>query len=461
MSRPAELHESSAADRDESESLLARLLRRVPIKGASTVLDQFLVSGASFAASVIIGRLLSPDDLGVYSLALGVVLFIRGIQGELINSPYTVQCHRREPEERAAYTGSVLAFHACLTVVGMAVLAGLALLCGSGRGPAGLPWVFAILVALLPFLLLRECLRQLTMAQLRVGALLGLDATVTVLQVTGLLLLARLGLLTLAAVFTAIAAASAVGCIVWFLTARMPIRLVPGQVKSDWRCNWSFGKWTLAGFLLGSTTPTLVPWFLAATHGKAAVGVLAACTTVVNLAGVYVAGVANFVSPQAARAFSRGGLSELRGVLQRTALLFIVTLSAFCLVVFCTGDLATRLIYGSRYDGTGAILGVLALGMLANSLGMTAGNGLWALHRPELNVAADVCSLTVTLSVVLLLVSPLGVWGAALGQMAGISVGSLVRWLTLWHCVRTMERLDRERIDFTRSANELGGEPLA
>jgi O-antigen/teichoic acid export membrane protein len=456
MTSTAEPQEAAPAEH-RTPSLLGRLLRLAPVQGASTVLDQFLVSGGSFATSVIIGRLLSRADLGTYSLALSVVQFLRGVQGELVNSPYTVHCHRMGEEERAKCTGSVLALHACLTVAGMAILAVLAVVCGSGRGPAGLAPVFAVLAALLPFLLLRECFRLLSLARFRVVAVLVLDGTVTALQVAALLLLARFGFLSLPAVFAAIGGSCAMGCVVWLVAGRLPMRFDPGQVRADWRRSWSFGKWTLAGFLLVSTTPTLVPWLLAAAHGKEAAGVLAACTTLVNLAGVYVTGVGNVLSPLAARAFTRGGWPELRTVLRRTGLLYVVSLSAFCLVVFLTGDLATRLIYGSRYHGTATILRVLSVAMLVNSLGITAGNGLWALHRPEANVAADVTSLVATLSVVLLLVWPLGPLGAAVGLLVGMAAGALVRWLTLWRCARPMEIMD-----LTARENGLGpGGPIA
>jgi O-antigen/teichoic acid export membrane protein len=133
-------------------------------------------------------------------------------------------------------------------------------------------------------------------------------------------------------------------------------------------------------------------------------------------------------------------LPELRTVLWRTALLFLVTLGGFCLVVALTGDLGTRLIFGHRYEGTGTILVLLAVTMLLNSLGITAGTGLWAINHPEANFAADVCILVVTLSVVSLLVSPLGVLGAALAMLAGAVAGALVRCLTLVRWAKAIRR---------------------
>jgi O-antigen/teichoic acid export membrane protein len=118
-------------------------------------------------------------------------------------------------------------------------------------------------------------------------------------------------------------------------------------------------------------------------------------------------------------------------VLRRTALLFITTLGAFSLVIALTGDLPATLVYGSRYSGVGPILSLLSVSMLVGSLGITAGNGLWAMERPAANFAADVCTFAVTIGSAILLVGPLGILGAAMAILAGSSAGTLVRFFTL------------------------------
>ena len=64
---------------------------------------------------------------------------------------------------------------------------------------------------------------------------------------------------------------------------------------------------------------------------------------------------------------------------------------------FVLGDQPAVLVYGERCGGTGLILALAAASMLANSLSITAGNGLWALERPRANFAADACTLAVTM----------------------------------------------------------------
>src|SRR6185295_17625777 len=83
-----------------------------------------------------------------------------------------------------------------------------------------------------------------------------------------------------------------------------------------------------------------------------------------------------------------------------------------------------------------SILFVLALGLLANSLGIVAGNGLWAIDQPRSNFFADVCCLLITL-VAATLIIPFGTLGAALAILAGTTSGAVVRAITL---ARFLER---------------------
>jgi O-antigen/teichoic acid export membrane protein len=417
------------------KALLAR-------KGILSVVDQALVSGTSFTIAVMIGRLCSKEELGVYSLALSALMLIRGIQGELVSSPYTMYCGRHDGAALAAYTGSSLVHYLSLSALSMLCLTSAACVLALGVGPAEARSVAWILAGALPFLLFRDCLRQIGMAHLRVLAVLVLDGTVTVLQLGGLVMLWWFSHLTVAAAITVMGVACATAVLGWFLTAKQPLAFVKDRLASDWKYNWTFGRWALASFLIGSTTPVLMPWIVALSHGKAATGALAACITLINCAGMYVMGVANLLAPRAARAFLHGGPAELSRMLSRTALMFIATLGTFCVVVVLAGDRPATLVYGSRYTGVSTVLALLAVSMLVNSLSITAGNGLWAMDRPAANFAADVCTFAVTIGTVSFLVGPLGILGAVLATLAGNSTGAAVRILTL---LRLLKDADSSR----------------
>src|SRR5439155_20798088 len=117
-------------------------------------------------------------------------------------------------------------------------------------------------------------------------------------------------------------------------------------------------------------------------------------------------------------------------VLTKTALLFAATLGALAVLAFLLGEQIAVLVYGPSFAGAGLIIGVLSLSVLANSAGVVAGNGLWAMERPKANFFADLCSLGVVVVTAILLVSPLGPLGAAIAILAGTATDAAVRmWI--------------------------------
>jgi O-antigen/teichoic acid export membrane protein len=422
--------------RRRASALLGADMRR----GFASVIDQALVSGTSFGTSVIIGRTSTREELGVYALGLSVVLFIRGVQGELVCSPYMVFGNRRDGRDLAAYTGSTLVHYLLLTALSTAALSILAILgpFSPGLAPAPLGATVWVLIGALPFMLLREYIRQVSFCHLQLRVVLAVDSCIAIIQLGALLLLARWDALSAGAAYAVMGAACALACLAWFAARVQPLQVVPAQIRADWLHNWNFSKWTLAGLLIGSTTPFLMPWVIALAHGEAATGMFAACNTLINCAAMYVTGMTNVLTPRAARAYARGGVPALSQVLKQTAMLFAVTLGAFCLLILLCGDLPTRMVYGPRYSGTGPVLALLAIALFCNSLGITAGNGLWAVGRPAANFGADVCTLAVTVTVLLVAVSSLGVLGAALALLAGAVSGAAVRGTTLLHLLASL-----------------------
>jgi O-antigen/teichoic acid export membrane protein len=217
------------------------------------------------------------------------------------------------------------------------------------------------------------------------------------------------------------------------------IRFNPSRFLPDWKQNWAFSKWALASHLVGCSTPFVLPWFVAVVDGTAATGLLAACTTLVGLGNAFMMGLANYLTPKAAQSFATGGAAELRGVLRKTALLFTLTLGGFALLACIAGDWAAVLIYGNDYAGAGPILAVLALGVFASSLGLTAGNGLWAMEKPAANFRADVCALIATIVAAVVLTPPFGVLGAASSSLIGATVAAVIRTWTLLRLLRECE----------------------
>jgi O-antigen/teichoic acid export membrane protein len=406
-------------------------------KGALSVFDQAIVSGTSFATTLIIARTCTKGELGIYYLALSLVLVIRGVQEKLVSSPYMIYSHRYQGDSLAQYSGSTLVHQVVLTAIAWMGLLAAGAVGAFGDGALGLGPVLLVLLAALPLVLMRDFLRYFAFARMWLVGATALDAAVAGVQIAGLLLLAYWGWLSAGTVYWAMGLACALACAGWYMAKRPPLVIRPRRVWADWLRNWAFGRWAMATQLIGSLTIHMMPWLLALVHNTAATGLLAACNSLVGPSHMLVAGLSNSLCPQAAHAFARGGLGALKTVLAKTAALFVATVGGFCLLVFVAGEPIAVLILGPEYQGIGLILSVMAVNVLVFALGIVAGMGLWALDRPAANLYADFTMALGTLTAAALLIAPLGVLGAVLAALVGTSASAGVRWITLVHIVRS------------------------
>jgi O-antigen/teichoic acid export membrane protein len=431
---------SDVSRREASQSLgglFARRLRGVacsPLlhKSGLSVLDQAVVSGTSFATSVLLARSAPREELGVYYLALSVIFFVRGIQEQLVSGPYMIYCGRKRGEQLAEYGGSAL-IHECVVLLATSIALVAALF--AGMAPGGAEAAFWLLTVAAPLILMREFVRHMLFAHLEIVKAIAVDLAAAALQIAALTVLAVAGRLNVSLTIGVLAVASGLPAIAWLAMKPQPLVGHRQAAIRDLAHNWIFARWALASQLLACTTPYVMPWIVAVTHGASQTGLLGACTTLVGLSNIFLMGLCNFLSPQAARAFTDGGLAELKSVLKKTSALFGVTLGGLAVVAFLIGEKVAVLVYGAQFSGSGPVIGVLSLSVLANSFGVTAGNGLWAMERPKANFVADLCSLAVVVVVTILCVPQWGPMGAALATLSGTTTDALVR---LWILRQTM-----------------------
>ena len=392
------------------------------------VMDQALVSAANFATIVILGRFGSQQALGVYSLALTALMLLTMLQGQLITAPYTVYRQRFHGRDLAQYNGSVLVHQCIFAFVGCFVLALIGLLLTFQHSSVLLAVMLAVLTTA-PAWLFRGFIRYVSFANLQFGTALLVDLLAVGLQLAGLAGLVWSGSLSAPSVYIVGGIASAAGCLMgwWWWRGCMDFRVQRSLIGSDWRTNWSFARWALASEMLGCSTPYVLPWILIHTHGSAAIGALAACVNICGLAMMFIVGVGHSLTPQAARAFANGGIPALRTTLRKTMLIFAISIGTFCMAALILGEWVMTSIYGPQFIGSGPTVSLLSFSVLSTSLAVVAGNGLWAVNRPQTNLVADAVTLVVTIVTAAFLVGPWGATGAAAAMLVGNTAGALTR----------------------------------
>lgn len=404
--------------------------------GAASIFDQAVVSGTNFLTTLIIARACSQEELGIFSLASTVVLFLTAVQANLITVPYTMYCHQNEGDSLAEYGGSTLIHQLFTSLVAVSCFLAVAVVVSAGYGPAGLRSASLVLLGVIPFILLREYARRFAIAHLAMTVAVMVDVVVSVLQITTLLVLRHFGELSAASVYATMGGACAIAAVCWWLFDRQPIAICRRRLVLDWVRNWSFGRWAMLSQLTGLGFYVL-PWLLASVHGEAETGELAACGTLVGLSNLFVIGLNNILMPKAARAFVADGSRGLFGVLRIATTCCAVVLGGLCIGAYFVGGILAGFIFGPEYADTGPLVTMLALATFVDSLSLTASTGLWAMDRPAMGLIGDVIQLVATLGLAICLVSPFGAIGITVALTVGRAAGAATRWATIWLLTQT------------------------
>jgi len=371
---------------------------------------------------------------GPYFVSYNMLLFLRGIQRQVISIPYTVFLHRIPDDRRAECSGDSFG-QQILFSIASCVLAWSASYAVAAAGFA--KWVspLRILAVVSPLFLMREFLRQFAFAHLRFVEVAVIDAIAAAAQVGGLWLLASFGLLTAPAALGVLAAVSAAVSVPWWIRSMPELRFRGRAVGRSWRRHWAFARWSLAGDTIGMLGPYFLPFALAAIRGDSATGALAAAATLVGVGQLFVTAISNAMAPLAAETLAREGVDGLYRFLHRRFALFGAVIGLFGIVVAAFGPSIASALFGGAFAELGPIQIALAFSLFASGLGTVAVIGLWVLHRPAYNLPADLGVLAVALAAAPWLVPRWSAFGAALTLAASALAGLMVR-LVMLRCAR-------------------------
>jgi len=419
------------------QSLVLRLSEQLYIFSGETarktyvaLVDQAIVSGTRFIASLMVGRICGANDLGSYSLAFTLLIVVLGAQQSLVAVPYTVFGNRLEGEDRAISGGNGVIQALLFTLLSALFLTSIGVALHLGFGPAGLEPVVWVLVGVIPFALLQDLGRRYAFAHLQMGLATFLDIIVAVMQIGGLAILAASGSLTPCSAYATLGIGSCLAGVVWLVVFRKNLLFRRGSQLAELKRNWHFGKWLFGAITSSMLNGYIMYWFVAFALDNTATGIYAACMTVLLFSNPFLMGMSNVLTPRAARAYAEGGNRELLRVVFKTTWFIGSVMTAFCVVVaIWGGKLVAVLFGGQQYQGHGDTVAVLALGFLAGALSLPAIDGLVAHGRPDINFKTSLFGLVVKIVMGAALVSYFGILGAAIGSLIGSAAMSIIRWL--------------------------------
>jgi O-antigen/teichoic acid export membrane protein len=421
-----------------AEAQAAWRLGRGPLRaGLPGLLDQALIAGCGFAATVVLGRGLGPAAFGAYVLAYAALQYAWSLQTALVTQPHNVLGVARDDYRR--YTTAVARIQVLFMVTVTAVLAGAALVAVA----LGRPPVATLLLAAVPALVAwqaHELFRRILYTESRVRAACAVDAVgyggqcvgVTVLWATGALS-GVAALLTLAASFTA---GAAVGLV---LTRRSFARRSAVSLRE----HWDYAKWLGAATTAYWLSAQVALVLAAVALGTGATGVLKATLVLLGPLNVALLALDTMLPIAFARAFASGGARRVEEGVRLTLRAAGPAVVVYCLLAVALGDLLLGALFGPAYAGRTPLVALLAVYCSLGYVARVLSAALRARRR-----TADVFAAYAAASVTGLAVGAFGIaWleleGAALGMVAGALTSCVV--LLLAHRNAPEPRLDRIR----------------
>ena len=403
--------------------------KRGGIRAFATLADQSIASATNFLSGVIIGRGCAREEFGLYMLGFSILLFVLSAQYSLISMPYTMYCPRCEDGEKWRYTGSTLIFLflICLIVsCGLLAVDGVLSLNGWHKELKEVLWALA---AAITFIMLKEYIRQVCFALLRIRRVLLLDCFIAIVQIGGLLLLFHFQITSASVAFLVIGVSCAVVSIPLLVGTRKDFEFTLPQIGSDFRRNWRLAKWMFPATLTGMFSQQIYPWLLTNFRGIAATGALAACMGVIYLANPFMVGMANYLAPKTAHGFAHGGVREMKDVIKKASAVIATAMILFCALMAIFGERFLILIYGSKYAKNGLAVLILAFGQLAQSLAMPLNYGLLAMERADVEFKSYLLALCFLFSAGLWLIKSFGIFGVAYSYLGSNMIASVYRWI--------------------------------
>jgi O-antigen/teichoic acid export membrane protein len=346
--------------------VMVRRFARWPVRPNWVLVDQCIVSGSKFAASVLVARFLGPDMFGTFVLMLAAQLYANAFQNALVISPMLVGAPRLDGSARADYLSGMFALQIMLSVLLALSLVILAFawtaLAPHASAQFTRPGNLISFVAALVAFQFQDWQRRRFFATGRSRSACASDMINYLPQTVLIALAAMSGQLSISLTFSIMAAASAASFLSGYVgdPVRPAFRHGVQALRREWRsCRDYLFSWQV--MWVGTQGALLIA---TAFIGAQAIGGIRATQNVVGPFTALFQALDNVVPVNAARRFATSGVSGVVEYIRSTTARGTLALVPAMVAITLLRVPLTRLLYGDRYVEFASLLGWQAAFML-------------------------------------------------------------------------------------------------
>lgn len=380
--------------------------------------DQALAVGANFLANVMLARVQTKAEYGMFTLSYSVFTFLAGLHNSAILEPYTVYGSGRYRNRFSEYLRLMVRVNA---LVGLLLSALVLLVCLTlylvapqfvSRALLGLGVTVGILLS---GLFMRRVFYIQSQPAFAAQASLFCFVTVS----CALWIVSKAHVLNGFSVFVILA----LGWIVAGLGVGRKMELGhPTQSFLDsepgyWSEHWKYSKWVLSTAFVFQLTTQGYYWIVAGfVSVKDVAGLRVMQMLVAPMDQVFIA-LSFLVLPALAARYASNNMRSFKSYLKRYELAVVSATALFALFVRLAGKPVMHSLYAGKFDDLAPLLYVMGFLPLTMGIGTVMGIALSAAEEPKLVFYAYLCSGTTTLVGGIPLVVHFGLLGAVYGLL--------------------------------------------
>ena len=405
------------------------ITRRMANEGKYAAIDQAIISLSNFSASILLARLISPTDLGVYITGFLAIYFIRAIQNGLIIQPLNTIGAVSSDEAFKSYF-SAAAIHqillALLSSIGALLLGWILTQLGNDTlGPA----VFTLWFSFLTWQL-QEFFRRTFYARGKILMAVWISLSGNLIRLVTIFIASNFDQITGLTGLNAIGWGSLFAALLGVWLARDYFTKHIKNLLTTWIENWRFGRWILGASMAEWVTVNLYPIIIAGLVSFAAAGAYQSLLNLVAPIHVLLRAIDTFMTPIAAKAYHQDGLPRLSNLLNRIYLYTGIPIIGLLILDLIFAPQILFLLKGDTYlpfaDGI-YLMAVFYFFMFVNRPLQLA---FRAIQKGKQIFIANIVATISMFTVGIWFISNWGLYGAIGGQALNALIISLVLFIT-------------------------------
>ncbi len=394
-------------------------------RGAFAVLfDQGLTSLAAFAISIVLARIVEPNEFGLFVLANTVLVTLTGVLSALIFLPYRVYAASGQPRAIGDSSLRVFLVVALLaSTVGAAVIWKMSLDNVASQQLAATCYMYFLGAFSI------EYTRAVLSTHGRWGHLIGNSLLVNGGRIA---ILAILAMTTLTRNLTVVLIAISVlplsiSLFSWWVF--QPSRCKEAETKDSTNTAalfWEYGRWLLVENLAFAVSMQYFAFIVSIKLGAAELAIFGVAQTLLNLFNVFLFSLTSYALTSLRRALIAEGAAEWKRQITLLARVLVPLAGAISIACSIKAEALISLVFGDRHLGAAALIPMFGIVLVLNAINSCLGVAFRTTGLPQVGFFSRVMSAIVAVLAGNFLVDAFGVAGAVLGLLISQLIWLLV-----------------------------------